>query len=46
MLNLADMLMGVYATESTLLRTQKLVKSRGQDKCKDQIAMTQLFMYE
>merc|ERR1712039_614963 len=46
MLNLSDMLMCTYAVESTLLRTQKLIKMRGADKCKDQIAMTQLFMYE
>merc|ERR1712046_254284 len=43
---MADMIMRTYGVESSLLRTEKLIKMRGEDKCKDQVAMTQLFMYE
>ena len=44
MMNLADILIEVYACESAMLRTEKLVSQRGEDACADQIAMTQIYM--
>lgn len=44
MMNLADILIEVYACESAMLRTEKLVSQRGEEACADQIAMTQIYM--
>ncbi|WP_420384718.1 acyl-CoA dehydrogenase family protein [Roseivirga sp.] len=44
MMNLADILIEIYACESAMLRTEKLVSQRGEDACKDYIAMTQIYM--
>jgi alkylation response protein AidB-like acyl-CoA dehydrogenase len=44
MMNLADILIEVYACESAILRTEKLVSQRGEEACADQIAMTQIYM--
>ena len=41
----ADMLIEIYMAESTILRTEKLAKSKGQDAVKEQIAMAQLYLY-
>jgi alkylation response protein AidB-like acyl-CoA dehydrogenase len=41
----ADMLIEIYMAESTILRTEKLVKAKGQDTVKEQIAMAQLYLY-
>ncbi|WP_339607205.1 acyl-CoA dehydrogenase family protein [uncultured Roseivirga sp.] len=46
MMNLADILMEIYAVESSMLRTEKLVSQRGEEACKDYIAMTQIYMAE
>ena len=35
----ADMLIEIYIAESTILRTEKLAKSKGEDKAVEQIAM-------
>ena len=40
---LADTLIEVYAIESTLLRTDKLIQSRGVEQCQVQIAMAQTY---
>jgi alkylation response protein AidB-like acyl-CoA dehydrogenase len=40
---LADTLIEVYAIESTLLRTEKLIQSRSVDQCRVQIAMAQTY---
>ncbi|WP_296623353.1 acyl-CoA dehydrogenase family protein [Marivirga sp.] len=45
LMNLADMLIEVYAAESALLRTEKLVGIKGEDACKQQINMTKLYMH-
>jgi len=44
MMNLADILIETYACESAMLRTEKLVSQRGEEACKDYIAMTQIYM--
>lgn len=44
MMNLADILIEIYAVESAMLRTEKLVSQRGEEACKDYIAMTQIYM--
>ena len=44
MMNLADILIEVYACESAMLRTEKLVSQKGEEACTDQIAMTQIYM--
>ena len=44
MMNLADILIEVYAVESAMLRTEKLISMRGEEACTDYIAMTQIYM--
>ena len=44
MMNLADILIEIYAVESAMLRTEKLMSQRGEEACKDYIAMTQIYM--
>jgi alkylation response protein AidB-like acyl-CoA dehydrogenase len=44
MMNLADILIEIYALESAMLRTEKLVGIRGEEACADYIAMTQIYM--
>lgn len=46
LMNLADMVIEIYVAESTLLRTEKLISQRGEEACKLQIAMTQVYLYE
>lgn len=41
----ADMLIEIYMAESTILRTEKLVKKVGEDKAQEQIAMAKLYLY-
>ncbi len=45
MMAAADMMIEIYMAESAVLRTEKLAKEKGQDKIKEQIAMTQLYLY-
>ena len=42
----ADILIEIYMAESTILRTEKLAKSKGEENVKEQIAMAQLYLYE
>lgn len=46
LMNLADMVIEIYVAESTLLRTEKLIGVRGEEACKLQTAMTQVYLYE
>ena len=46
MMNLADLMIEIYAAESVILRTEKLVGLRGEDACQPQIAMTQVYLFE
>ena len=41
----ADILIEIYMAESTILRTEKLAKSKGEENVKAQIAMAQLYLY-
>lgn len=46
MMNLADVMIEIYASESTILRTEKLVSMKGEEACKNQIAMAQIYLSE
>ena len=46
LMHIADMMIEVYAAESTLLRTEKLIGMRGEEACAPQINMTKLYLYE
>ncbi|WP_194775147.1 acyl-CoA dehydrogenase family protein [Pararhodonellum marinum] len=46
MMNLADVMIEIYAAESAILRTEKLVGMRGDEACKHQIAMCQIYLTE
>ncbi len=42
----ADMLIEIYMSESTILRTEKLAKKQGESNVQEQIAMARLYLYE
>ena len=42
----ADILIEIYMAESTILRTEKIAKSQGEDKVQEQIAMAKLYLYK
>ena len=44
MMNLADLMIEIYAAESGILRTEKLVGLKGQEACAHQIAMAQVYL--
>lgn len=44
MMNLADVMIEIYAAESAILRTEKLVSMKGEEACKNQIAMSQVYL--
>ncbi|RAI94960.1 acyl-CoA dehydrogenase family protein [Algoriphagus yeomjeoni] len=46
MMNLADVMIEIYASESAILRTEKLVSIKGEEACKNQIAMAQIYLSE
>ena len=46
MMNLADVMIEIYAAESAILRTEKLVGLKGQEDCTSQIAMAQIYLSE
>ncbi|MDI1321523.1 MAG: acyl-CoA dehydrogenase family protein [Algoriphagus sp.] len=46
MMNLADVMIEIYASESAILRTEKLVSLRGEAACANQIAMAQVYLTE
>lgn len=45
LMNLADMMIEGYVAESTLLRTEKLVSTRGEEACQLQIDMTRIYLH-
>jgi len=46
MMNLADIMIEIYAVESTLLRTEKLLNKNGEEAVKDHLAATKVYLYE
>lgn len=46
MMNLADIMIEIYAAESALLRTEKRAAMKGEENCKMQIAMTRVYLSE
>jgi alkylation response protein AidB-like acyl-CoA dehydrogenase len=46
MMNLADVMIEIYASESALLRAEKLVGMKGEGACQYQIAMAQIYLSE
>ncbi len=46
MMNLADVMIEIYASESAILRTEKLVSLKGEAACANQIAMAQVYLSE
>ncbi|ERM83476.1 acyl-CoA dehydrogenase [Rhodonellum psychrophilum GCM71 = DSM 17998] len=46
MMNLADVMIEIYAAESAILRAEKLVGLRGEESCQQQIAMAKVYLSE
>jgi len=46
MMNLADVMIEIYAAESAILRAEKLVGMKGEAACQNQIAMAQVYLSE
>ncbi len=46
LMNIADMVIWTYAAESALLRTRKIIEMQGEAAAADQIAMTQVWLYD
>jgi hypothetical protein len=45
LLHVSDMLIQVYAAESTVLRTEKLISQKGKEKYLNQLKLTELFVH-
>lgn len=45
LMHLADMLIEIYAAESSLLRTQKLVSIQGEENCSYRIDLSRIYLY-
>jgi alkylation response protein AidB-like acyl-CoA dehydrogenase len=46
LMNIADMAIWTYTSESALLRTMKIMEKNGEESAKDQIAMTKTWLYD
>jgi alkylation response protein AidB-like acyl-CoA dehydrogenase len=46
MMNLADVMIEIYAAESAILRAEKIAMKNGEDSAKNQIAMAKIYLYE
>ncbi len=46
LMNVSDMIIETYAAESVLLRVEKMVGMRGEEACKEQIAMMRVYVIE
>ncbi|MFT4856712.1 MAG: alkylation response protein AidB-like acyl-CoA dehydrogenase [Algoriphagus sp.] len=46
MMNLADVMIEIYAVESAILRAEKLVGMKGEAACQNQIAMSKIYLSE
>ena len=45
-MNIADIINTIYITESTLLRVEKMAQLKGEENCKEQIAMMSVLIYD
>ena len=45
LMHLADMMIEIYAVESALLRTEKLISQRGEQACTSQLDMTKIYLH-
>lgn len=46
LMNISDMIIDLYVSESVLLRTEKLITTNGEQNQKEQIAITKVFIYD
>ena len=46
MMNLADVMIEIYAAESAILRAEKIALKDGDESAKNQIAMAKIYLYE
>lgn len=46
LMNIADLAIWTYASESALLRTRKIIEMNGEEAAADQIAMTRVWLYD
>lgn len=46
MMNLADVMIEIYAAESAILRAEKIAETKGEDAAKYQIAMSKIYLFE
>jgi len=46
LMNIADLSIDTYMAESVLLRVDKLISMRGEDACKDEIAIVKTYFYD
>jgi len=46
LMNIADMAIDTYIAESTLLRVQQMIDSKGEESCKEQIAIVKTLFYD
>ncbi|MEQ9287879.1 MAG: acyl-CoA dehydrogenase family protein [Cyclobacteriaceae bacterium] len=46
LMNIADMLIEIYASESALLRVEKLISTRGEEACKLQLNAARLYLHD
>ncbi len=46
LMNISDMIIDLYVSESVLLRTKKLITTNGEQNQKEQIAITKVFIYD
>lgn len=46
LMNIADMLIDLYVSESVQLRVEKLAGMKGKDACKEQIEMMRIYLYD
>ncbi len=46
LMNVADMLIDIYAAESIILRVEKLIELKGEDAVKEQVDMMNVFVYD
>ncbi|WP_162416685.1 acyl-CoA dehydrogenase family protein [Cyclobacterium roseum] len=46
MMNLADIMIEIYAAESTLLRAEKLYEQKGEQASKHQLSISKVYLYE